>query len=350
MRVVVVGAGVMGSATALALAARGAEVMVLERSVPGAEASSAAAGILGAQAESHAPGEHASMLVAARDGYAAWAEELKSRTQIDVLYKRSGVMRVAMHEAEAIALTETIAWQGKAALRASLLSDREAREVEPALTEGIRAAAYFPDDAQVDPKRLLRALAAALTIEKRVVVQGGASVRSLIVEDGACRGVLTDAGEVRGDATVLAAGSWSSLVSGLPSAVAEVRPVRGQIVLLDERPPRLRVIVFGAGGYVVPRGDGHVLCGSTMERVGYRREVTAEGVRGVLASAIALSPGLASASVEGMWSSFRPESASGTPLIGKSPLEGLFLATGHHRNGILLAKHTADLVAAAILG
>lgn len=350
MKVVVVGGGVMGCATALALADRGAEVVVLERSVPGAEASSAAAGILGAQVEAHDPGEHARALVEAREGYAAWADELRVRTGIDVGYKRCGVLRVASKDDEVAALRATVDWQRQAGQRALLLDGAAARAVEPGLSESVIAAAHFPDDAQVDPRRLLKALVAALGLRARVSLRSGAQVRGVIVEADRAVGVATDAGEVRGDAVVLAAGSWSSLVPGVPATVPEVRPVRGQIVALEERPPSIRTIVFGRGGYVVPRGDGRVLCGSTMERVGYTREVTAGGVRDVLSTAIALAPSLARAQVDGFWSSFRPESASGAPMIGPSPLDGLLLATGHHRNGILLAKHTADLVACAALG
>jgi glycine oxidase len=349
MRVLVIGGGVMGCATALSLASRGAEVIVLERSVPGAEASSAAAGILGAQVEAHAPGPLSDTLLAGRDAYPAWAEELRAATGIDVGYKRCGVLKVAMHEVEGHALAELVAWQGRAGMRAELLSDREARVVEPALSDGVRSAAYFADDAQVDPRQLLRALVTAVSKLPKVIVQSGASVRSLIVVADRCVGVRTEEAELSADAVVLAAGSWSSLVPGVPASV-EVRPVRGQIVQLEERPPSVRTIVFGAGGYVVPRGDGRVLCGSTMERVGFRREVTAGGVAGVLGSAIALCPRLAEAQVDLMWSSFRPESTSGGPMIGASSLAGLFLATGHHRNGILLARHTAELVASAVLG
>jgi len=150
-------------------------------------------------------------------------------------------------------------------------------------------------------------------------------------------------------ATVLAAGSWSSLVPGIPAGLPTVRPVRGQIVLLEERPPRVRSIVFGKGGYVVPRGDGRVLCGSTMEQAGFRKEVTAAGVQSILERALACLPSLGNAQVAGMWSNFRPYVDGEQALVGASVLKGLFLATGHHRNGILLAKVTADAVAEAIL-
>jgi glycine oxidase len=129
-----------------------------------------------------------------------------------------------------------------------------------------------------------------------------------------------------------------------------VRPVRGQIVLLDERPPGVRTIVFGARGYVVPRGDGRVVCGSTTEHVGFRREVTAAGVHAILGGALAVVPSLGDAQLVGMWSNFRPHVEGDRALVGASPMPGLFLATGHHRNGILLAKVTAEEVAAAALG
>jgi glycine oxidase len=129
-----------------------------------------------------------------------------------------------------------------------------------------------------------------------------------------------------------------------------VRPVRGQIVLLDERPPRLRSIVFCEGGYVVPRGDGRVLCGSTLEHAGFRKEVTASGVHAILERALSCVPSLGAAQVAGMWSNFRPFVEGHGALVGASSLAGLFLATGHYRNGILLAKVTADAVANAVLG
>jgi glycine oxidase len=338
----------MGCATALALTARGAEVVLLERAVPGAEASSAAAGILGAQVELHGRGEDAALFVRAREGWPSWAAALRAATGLDVGWRRSGVLRVARSEDERADLAREVTWQTGRGMHAELLEAPRAREIEPQLAESVAAAAHFPDDAQVDPPALLRALMAAIALERRATIRSGTTVERLLVERDRCVGVKLDDGELRAEATVLAAGSWSSLVPGVPATVPTVRPVRGQMVLLDERPPRVRSIVFGAGGYVVPRGDGRVLCGSTMEHVGFRREVTAGGVHAILESALACVPSLASAQLAGTWSNFRPHAEKGA-LVGASPLEGLFLATGHHRNGILLAKTTADAVTAAIL-
>jgi len=360
MRVIVVGGGVMGCATALALAERGADVVVLERAVPGAEASSAAAGILGAQIEAR---EHPALLplfVRARGEYGAWADKLRARTGIDIGYRVTGGLRLALTEEEARALGREVAWQRGEGLRAELVNGARAKEIEPELAEGVLAAAHYPDEAQVDPPMLLRALSAAASRpfsgKGRIAIRAGTTVERLLVERDRCVGVrleqMADPSEreERGDAVVLAAGSWSSLVSGVPAELPKVRPARGQIVLLDERPPRLQTMLFGSGAYVVPRGDGRVLCGSTLEFVGYRKDVTAGGVHAILAGALALAPSLGEASLAATWSNFRPFLGDHAPLMGASPLPGLFLATGHHRNGILLAKTSADAVTEAILG
>jgi glycine oxidase len=361
VHVVVIGGGVMGCASAHALATLGASVTLLERAVPGAEASSAAAGILGAQVESLEHPEQRAMLVKARAGYAAWAEVLRAETGIGVGYRVSGVLRVATSAAELAGLATHVETQRKEGLRAELLDTQGALEAEPELHPEITGAAYFEDDAQVDPPLLLRALVAAIA-RANVRIVSGALVHRVNVERDRCTGVVLDDGTLRADATILAAGSWSKLVPGVPEAVPEVKPARGQMLLLEERPPRLRTILFGApspragagdakgsGGYVVPRGDGRVLCGSTLELVGFRKEVTAGGLHSILGTALALAPGLGAAAVTSFWSNFRPFTVNGSPLMGPSPLPGLFLATGHHRNGILLAKLTADAVADAVL-
>jgi glycine oxidase len=354
VKVAIIGGGVMGCTTALALAESGADAVVIERAVPGAEASSAAAGILGAQVELHERPSllqreaDAALFVRAREAWRPWAQTLQQSTGIDVGFRVSGVLRVALDETERDVLAREVVWQTTRGLHASLLDGRTAREVEPQLAPAVHAAAFFPDDAQVDPQALLRALVAATARSARATIRSGATVQKLLVEHGRCVGVLLDDGEVRADATVLAAGSWSSLISGVPSSLPMVRPVRGQMVLLDERPPRVRTIVFGASAYVVPRGDGRVLCGSTMEHAGFQKEVTAAGLEAILSGALACVPSLGAAQFTTAWSNFRPH-VEGAPLVGASALPGLFLATGHHRNGILLSKITADAVARAVL-
>jgi len=344
VKIAIIGAGIMGCATARALAKRGARVVLLERAIPGAEASSAAAGILGAQIEMHEKGKVLDAFVRARREYAAFAAELRDETGIDVGYRVSGALVTARTDDEHAALRRAVAWQRDASLRAELLDGASARKLEPSLANDVVGAAHYPDESQVDPPSLLRALVASL---RDVEVRSGASVQRLLIENDRCVGVALDDGVVRADATVLAAGSWASLVPGLPSSIPAVRPARGQIVQLDERPPRLKLMVVGGHTYAVPRGDGRVLCGSTVEMVGFKKEVTAGGVHAILSGVLATLPSLSSAALTATWSSFRPHT-DGEPLVGASPLAGLFLATGHFRNGILLANEAARAVADAI--
>ncbi len=347
--IVIVGAGVMGCGVALSVADRGADVTVIERAVPGAEASSAAAGILGAQVELDGRADEVELFIRARAGWSAWAGVLREASGIDVGYRETGVLRVALGAHEHDELEREVAWQVSRGLEASLLGGGAARAIEPELAPDVVGAAYFPRDAQVDPPALLRALMVAISRNDRISVRSGTTVERLLVERGRCVGVSLDEGELRAEATVLAAGSWSSLIAGVPIELPVVRPVRGQMVLLDERPPRLRTIVFGARAYVVPRGDGRVLCGSTMEHVGFRKEVTAAGVHSILGGSLECVPSLGGAQLAATWSNFRPHASGHVALVGPSPLPGLFLATGHHRNGILLSKVTADSVASAVI-
>lgn len=345
MDVLIVGAGIMGCASALTLNARGANVTLLERALPGAEASSAAGGILGAQIESHDPNdlELLSLFVKARSLFPEWAAELRERSGIDVGHRVSGVMKLASNESERSAHATIAEVHTGRGLRAEILSKERALALEPTLGEGFEEALYFPEDAQVDPPQLLRALAATIATTN-VHLKSGAMVQAIVVEKGRCVGVRTEAGEIRADRVVIAAGSWSSLVAGMPSALPKVVPARGQMVMLEQRPPKTRAIVFGNGVYVVPRGDGRVVLGSTLEFVGFQREVTAEGVQSILSGALRSVPSLKGAELARTWCNFRPFTGE-RPLVGRTEIPGLLVATGHHRNGILLAKWTADRIA-----
>lgn len=348
--VLVVGAGVMGCATAFELARRGVKVLVLERSVPGAEASSAAAGMLGAQAESHGDGPFLRLSLASRARFGPWAEALREATGLDVEHRTCGVLRVAHDDAGAAALAATVAWQRAADLDATILDPVEARTIEPAIGPTVIAAARFPGDARVDPPIWLRALRiAAERAGARFRI--GAVVRRLLVEGDRAIGAETEEGErVLGGHVVLAAGSWSALVpgAGLPSGA--VRPARGQIVQLTLPAPAMRGIVWGPRAYLCPRDDGRVLVGSTLEFVGFRRGVTAGAIAELTAAAIRDVPALADADFDRAWSSFRPWTSDELPLLGPSGIEGLTLATGHYRNGILLSPLTAEIVAALATG
>jgi glycine oxidase len=340
----------MGCASALALAKAGARVLVLERSVPGAEASSAAAGILGAQTEAREPDAFFELARMSRARYGPWAEELRTTTGIDVGYRPCGVIRVAFDDDASKKLALDVAWQSDAGLALSHLDAAGIARLEPSVSALASFGVHFPEDGRVDPPLLLKALHfAAAAAGARF--QSGTYVRAVDVSEGIARGVVLDDGtRIAAEHVVLAAGSWSTLVAGVPLGAGVVRPARGQIVELLTPEPILRGVVFGPACYLVPRDDGRVLVGSTLEFVGYRREVTARAVRDLLNGAIEVVPGLADASLGRTWSNFRPYTESGRPLLGSTEIRGLVLATGHFRNGILLAPITAEIVRALVQG
>jgi len=347
--VVVVGGGVMGTASAWRLARAGRIVIVLEKSVPGAEASSAAAGILGAHAEAEGPGPMANLLVASLRRYGAWADELHERTGMDVGFRRSGVMKLGFTADEVRTILRRSAWMKRNGGAVRRLAPGAATKLEPALGN-VRGGVLFPEDGRVDPKLLFRAVHIAAR-KDGVLFESGAYVRRILVERDRVRGVAVEGGvEYRTSCVVLAAGSWTNLVLGAPLEQGAVVPARGQMIELWTPSPVLDRVVMGPRAYLVPRDDGRTLVGSTMEFVGYRREVTARAVRDLLDAAIEMVPALTDATLGATWSNFRPYTPDELPILGKTPVDGLLLATGHHRNGILLAPITAEITCALAIG
>jgi len=346
--VLIVGGGIMGSAVALRLAQRGVGVTVVERGIPGAEASSAAAGMLAPQTEADGAGPMLALGVKSRALYPELAVELRELTGIDVGYQRSGVLALGFDEEDERALSFRRTWQVAQGQRAELLPEPALRALEPALGPTVRAALHFPDDAQVNPAALARAFSQAAAAAGARFLQGR-YVRRVVVEQGAVVGLELDGEVLSTDKVVLAAGSWSGLVEGGGVPASVVRPARGQLVAIETRPPLFHHVLSVHGrGYLVPRRDGTVVAGSTVEMVGFRKEVTVGGLATILNLARTLVPSLADAPVLSSWSNFRPYTEDQLPVLGATAVRGLFLATGHHRNGILLAPITGDAIASLV--
>ncbi len=348
MDVVVVGGGVVGCAVALRLVKAGARCTVLERSVPGAEASSAAAGILAPQAESDGPGAFLSLCLRSRALYPDFVEELEGLSGLRVQYQRSGVLHLAFLQASVERLRTRVESQVAEGLRAQLLDGDSVRRLEPALSPDVLAGALFRDDASVDNRLLMRALPMAAERAGARFVSG--HVRALLQSRGRISGVDVDGEQLNADAVVVAAGAWTGLVPGSGLSPRQIRPARGQMVMLRSRLPLLTHVAFSDDGYLVPRSDGHLLAGSTVEFEGFAKQVTARGLKHILGVALQLVPSLAEVPVVETWAGLRPFTEDRLPVLGPGPLPGLFLASGHFRNGILLAPVTAELLAEAVLG
>jgi glycine oxidase len=350
--VVIIGGGVIGLAVARALALRGiSEVLLLERGSLGAESSWAAAGMLAPQAEANRPHEFFYLTCQSRDMYPRFAAALLEESGIDIQLDTTGTLYLAFTEHDTDEIERRYDWQKNAGLPIEKLSAEAARALEPLICENVRAALKFPLDTQVENRRLISALAAA---NKRLGVrmETGIEAMSLKVEHSRVTGIETSRGLVDTDRVVIAGGAWSSLLGASDIALPNpgIKPVRGQMLCFEANPPVARHVIYSPRGYVVPRCDGRLLAGSTTEHAGFEKRVTAAGVQAILAAALEISPRIASLAMTDSWAGLRPRAADTLPVLGPcAEITGVFYATGHYRNGILLAPITGELIARAIV-
>jgi glycine oxidase len=346
--VVVIGAGIVGLAAARSLAAAGARVLVVERDRVGAEASSAAAGMLAPQVEAAEGSPLLDLALRAREHLVSLVPALEEETGLGVELSAEGILEVAFSEEDEQALDERRAWQTARGLAVERLSATELREAEPNLAPTARAGLFFPRDRSVDNVRLTRALAAS-AVARGASLLCGRPVTGLLLDaaGGRVAGVRAGAETFEARAVVNAAGAWAGLLAG-DVRPPPVEPVRGQIVAFELSPPLLRHVVCSARGYLVPRADGRVLAGSTAERAGFDKSVTAGGLRRVLDIALQIVPALADVRVADAWAGLRPGTPDGLPVIGPGAAPGLVHAGGLFRNGILMGALAGETAAALV--
>ena len=350
--VAVIGGGVIGLAVAWRAAQRGHSVCVLERGELGAGASHVAAGMLAPVTEADA-GELALLQLGLRSARAwpQFAAQLADAAGTDSVLRRSGALVVARDRDEAEALDRELAVRHDLGLDVQRLLPSAARRLEPALAPTVRLALDVPGDHSADPRALVLALAEAAR-RAGVTLRTGARVERLEHRAGRVTGVALAGGEVvRAHHVVAAAGAWSGAIDGLPRI--PLRPVKGQILRLRDPAGAglLERIVRFEGGYLVPRGDGRYVLGATMEERGFDTTVTAGGLYALLRDAGEVVPGVHEMVIEEMSAGLRPATPDNAPVLGPSEeLAGLHWAAGHHRNGILLAPVSADIVAGGLDG
>jgi glycine oxidase len=351
--VVIIGAGVIGLGIAWRLAAGGASVAVFDRGAAGAGASHAAAGMLAACVEAE-PGEEA-LVAFGRESQARWpafAAELQQTSGIDIGLRSEGTLVVALTADDQARLHHQLIFQEKLGLPLQWISAAETRRREPHLAGKLAGAVLSPQDTQVDNRKLaaalrIAAIAAGATVNEHRPV--GAISFNGERADGI---VLADSTKVAADVVVLAAGAWSRSIAGIPPELRPpVRPIKGQMLALrmDAAAPLVTHVVWAPGAYLVPRRDGRLLVGATVEEKGYDTSLTAGGMLTLLEAAWRAIPAVEELPIEEMWVGHRPGSRDDAPILGAAPIRGLVYATGHHRNGILLAPVTADAIARLVL-
>jgi glycine oxidase len=352
--VAVVGGGIAGLAVAWRAATAGLSVCVLDRDELAAQASHVAAGMLAPVTE--ADSAELDLLALGIESARRWpefAEQLHEASGVEVGYRRCGTLVVARDRDEAEALERELELRERLGLRVGRVLPSAARRLEPALAPSVRLALEAPDDHAVDPRAVCAALAAA-SERAGVVLRPGTDVTDVVVHRERVDGVATASGDrIACRHVVVAAGPWSGALPGIPPAArVPMRPVKGQILRLREPHglPLLERVVRFEGGYLVPRGDGRIVLGATMEERGFDTAVTALGVYELLRDAAELVPGVLELELEEAMAGLRPATPDNAPALGAcSAIDGLVYATGHHRNGVLLAPVTADLVAADLV-
>jgi glycine oxidase len=352
---VFVGGGVIGLCCAWRAAQRGARVAVLERAEPPAGATNVAAGMLAPVGElTFGEPELLQLTLASAALYPEFVAELEAAGGESTSYTRQGALHVALDHDEAAQLRRIHDLQRSLGLEADWLAPRQCRELEPGLTPSFNGGVFAAGEAAIDPRRLALALAAALIAAGGELMTGREVVAGLF--DGErLAGVRTAGGEeLRADCVVLANGAWSGATEWLPEhARPPVRPVRGDVLELrgrDGAPAPAERILAAERVYLVPRPDGRLIVGATVEERGFDTAVSAGGVLELLREAYRLLPDVAEMELVGSLAGLRPGTPDNLPLIGPGAIAGLVLATGHFRNGILLAPLTGDAIAAYLSG
>lgn len=334
--VVVVGGGVIGLSIAWYLGRTGLSVRVLERDRIGSHASGAAAGMLAPLAESDEIGPVFTFGKASLDMYPTFLEQLNFDAEIDVLLEGPGLVRLAFNGEEADRMKALALTPAGKELNARWLDEAELRELQPNVSDKVVGGVLSPSEQHVNPRRLVQALTRACQRQGVTFMEGIHAEKASQQVGGAHK-------------TIYAAGAWTGELLGSLGCPLPVKPVKGQVVHLQQPSHDLRYTLFGFDGYLVPREDGNVLVGATSENAGYDERITDEGMTLLLAKAEELYPASREFKFVEAWASVRPGTSDDLPILGRLPMENAFVATGHYRNGILQAPLTAKLMTELII-
>jgi glycine oxidase len=359
--VLIIGGGVIGLSIARELRKRDAgKITILERGAVGREASHAAAGMLAPQAETDEESDFFHLCDESNKLYPQFAEELLAETGISIELDRNGTLYLALTDDDVKQIRHRFAWQTKAGLNVEHLNANEARKLEPFVSPDVREALFFPNDWQVENRKLLVALQKFAELNRIEIVEN-AEVKNLLFENYKIVGAETESQNFFAPKIVLTAGAWTSLLSSWTVLIKSddmrvahlpaVRPIRGQMLSFRTAKRLFSKVIYTPRGYIVPRADGRILSGATVEDVGFDKSMTESGIEFLRRNALEISPSLGNLEIYEKWAGLRPRAADGLPVLGtSSSFENLFLATAHYRNGILLAPLTAKILADAIVG
>src|SRR6267143_1173210 len=340
--VVIAGGGLIGGAIALELALAGLRVAIYEQGDPGRESSWAGARILSPPPASPATIPLLQLGTASMALYPDFVFRVEEISGQDVGFRAKGTLEALFSRDAARELSTHVALHHGWGLQAEAISAEDARELEPALSPELEAAVLRPDEASVDNRCLTHAVLEAAR-KSGVEIYAHHEVRGIWREKQRCSGLQLKNEKVSAGWTIIAAGCFSANIAGV-NTYAPVRPAKGQMISLRAEQTKIERVLWSDKIYLVPRNDGRILAGATVEYVGFDRTVTAGGLEKILSGALELAPDLAHARVEETWAGLRPDSPDHLPILGPTDIDGLLIATGHFRSGILLTPITAKLI------
>lgn len=350
IEVLIVGGGVIGLAIARDLHKKGVrDITILERGEIGKESSYAAAGMLAPNAEVDKIDEFFHLCDDSNKLYPNFARELFDETGVDIELDQSGTLYAAFTENDVKEIRQRYEWQKKAGLEVEHLNAEAVRKFEPFISPDVREALFFPNDWQVENRKLLTALRKYAETNQIEIVEK-TEVKNLLIESETISGVETDTRKFTAETVILTTGAWTSLIKADGFAMPNVKPIRGQIVCYQTAKRLFQRVIYSPRGYLVPRVDGRILIGATVEDGGFNKTVTAAGTEFLRENALEIAPSLANLKIAEKWVGLRPSAADGLPILGAFPgIENLYIATAHFRNGILLAPKTAQIIADKIV-
>ncbi len=343
---IVVGAGLVGMCTARELACAGLKVLVLDQHLAGQEASWAGGGILSPLYPWRYPEAVTRLAAWSQAHYPSLVNELISDSGIDSEWQTSGLLILDSHEE-----LQAESWAQKYAVNLHCLTETELYAYEPALAKSFESSVWLPEVSQVRNPRLVKALRKSLEHHHVTLIEE-LPVTDIKIENGKVTGVTTEGGDFLSDRVVVASGAWTAKLLREVQVSVPIEPVRGQMLMFNARPGLVKRIVLWKEHYLIPRRDGHVLAGSTLEYAGYHKIPTADAHQQLLDQAISIVPALANCPVELQWTGLRPGTQNrGIPYICQvKSVAGLYVNAGHFRNGVVLAPASARLMADLILG
>lgn len=345
--VLIIGGGVIGLAVARELRQRGLrKISIIERGFLGKESSFAAAGMLAPQAETDRADEFFRFCGDSLRLYPQFAAELLDETGVDIELDQSGTLYLAFTDEDVSEIRYRFDWQKRAGLAVEHLRAEDARQIEPFISPDVREALFFPNDWQVENRRLIFALRRSAELNG-IRIRENAEIKNLLIENDKIIGAQTADERFFAKTVVLATGAWTSLIKAGDYALPfKVKPMRGQMISFHAAKRLFKRVIYSPRGYLVPRLDGRVLSGATVEDAGFDKSVTASGIEFLRERALEIAPSLVNLEIRDAWAGLRPFAPDGLPVLGVLPeFENLRVATAHYRNGILLTPLTARILA-----